>query len=241
MVIDLFVPCFIDQFHPETAFNAIKVLERCGLTVNYNPDQTDCGMEEYNAGYWEQAKVLGEKFLSDFSGDNPIVGLSTACVAYIQNNFQSIFYNSGSHLQYKKVETNIYEFTDFLVNGMGKTDFGSRFEAKATYHDSCHALRKYKYPLINEPRMLLKNVEGLELIEMKDSDECCGFGGLFSLKYSPISSALAELKVRNAIDAGVTHIISADWSCLINLDAYIKRHDLPLHTLHIADVLSSSI
>ncbi|MDD2204837.1 MAG: (Fe-S)-binding protein [Bacteroidales bacterium] len=240
MTVDLFVPCFVDQFSPNTALNAIKILEKCGLTVNYNPEQTCCGKDVFEAGFWDEAKELGEKLLKDFPGDNKIVCLSTSCVSYIQSNFQTIFYNSGSHLEYKKMAARSYEFTDFLVNELNAVNFGSVFEHKVTYHDSCYALRKYRYCIKEEPRVLLKNIQGLELVELND-DDCCGFGGLFSLKHSSISTAMVEAKVRKALDLGVTHIISADCGCLINLNSYIERHNLPLQVMHIADVLAEGI
>ncbi len=240
MTVDLFIPCYIDQFSPQTGFNAIKVLEKCGLTVNYNPEQTCCGREVYEAGFFDYARDLGEKFLNDFSGENPIVGLSTACVAHVQTNFEKLFYNSASHLEYKKVETNIFEFTDFIVNGLNKYDFGAELEGTAIYHDSCHALRKYKSRIKEEPRKLLKHVKGLNLVEL-ENEECCGFGGFFSLEYSSISSAMVERKVRAALDLNVTHIISSDITCLINFQAYIDKFNLPIKTLHIADVIASSL
>ena len=240
MTIDLFVPCYIDQFYPETANHAIKLLEKCGIQVNYNPEQTCCGKELYDAGFFDNAKSIGEKFLDDFNTKNTIVGLSPACVGHIKNNYQTIFYNTGSHYQSIEISNNIFELTDFLVNKIKKTDFGSTFEANAYYHDSCHALRKYPHCLKEEPRALLRNVAGLNLVEIED-DECCGFGGIFSLKYSAISSAMVEQKVQKAMDAGVSYIISADCSCLLNIDAYVKKHNLPITTMHIVDVIANSL
>lgn len=240
MTVDLFVPCYIDQFYPQTAFNAIKILEKCDITVNYNPEQTCCGKEVYDAGYFEKARILSEKFLDDFNNKNPIVGLSPACVAHVQTNYQNLFHNTGSHYQYLEVKNNIIELTDFLVNKVGKVDFKSNFEADVCYHDSCHALRKYSHSLKDEPRVLLSNVKGLNLIEI-DDDDCCGFGGIFSLKYSSISSAMVAQKVQKAMQLGVSYIISADCSCLLNLNSYIKKHNLPITTLHIADVIANSL
>ncbi|MDR2084237.1 MAG: (Fe-S)-binding protein [Bacteroidales bacterium] len=240
MTVDLFVPCYIDQFHPETAFNAIKILEKCGIEVNYNPEQTCCGKEVYDAGFFDKAKILSEKFLDDFNNKNIIVGLSPACVSHIQTNYQNIFHNSGSHYDYLEIRNNIFELTDFLVNKIRMIDFGANFEANAYYHDSCHALRKYSHCLKEEPRILLNNIIGLNLIEVEDY-ECCGFGGLFSVKYNSISSAMTAQKVQKAMQLGVSHIISADCSCLMNLNAYIKKHNLPISTIHIADVIANSL
>ena len=239
MIVDLFVPCYIDQLYPQTAFNAIKVLEKCNVEVHYNPQQTCCGKIAFESGYWDEATELGEKFLTEFTGEHTIVGLSTSCVAYIQTQYKKMFYNSGSHLQYQKVKNNIFDFSDFMVNILKISDLGATMETKATYLDSCSALRKYNKVLINEPRILLKNVSGLELVEMKERDVCCGYSDMFAIKYSAVSSSLVEQKVTNALETGANYIIVSDSGCMINLDGYIKKHNLPIKIIHLIDVLAS--
>jgi L-lactate dehydrogenase complex protein LldE len=148
-----------------------------------------------------------------------------------------LFLNTGLHLEFRQLQKNIIEFTDFLVNTLGVTDVGATFEHKVTYHDSCASLREYR--LGNEPRMLLSRVKGLELTEMQDGEVCCGFGGTFSVKHEPISTAMAQQKVENALATGSEYIVSTDSSCLIHLDGYIKKHKIPLKVIHIIDVLAS--
>jgi len=237
--VDVFIPCFIDQVYPQTAFNMIKLLEKAGLKVHYNPKQTCCGQMAFNSGFWDEARKLGIKFMNDFSSDRPIVGPSASCTGYVKNSYHELFHNSTYHLEYNHLKKNIYEITDFLVNVMHKTDFGSVFEHKVTYHDSCAALREYG--LTNEARILLKNVKGLELIEMKDTHVCCGFGGTFSVKMEPISTAMAEQKVQNALDTGAEYIISTDSSCLMHQYGYIKKHKLPIKVAHVVDVLAAGL
>ncbi len=239
MDVDIFIPCFIDQIYPQTGFNMVKVLEKAGINVHYNTNQTCCGQFAFNSGYWEEARKLGKKFIKDFSHNRPIVGPSASCIGYIKNFYDELFYNSAFHNDYKQLQRNIYEITDFLVNVIKMEDFGSVFEHKITYHDSCASLREYG--LTDEPRRLLKNVKGLELIEMKDSDVCCGFGGTFSVKFEPISTAMAEQKVQNALDTGAEYIVSTDSSCLMHQYGYIKKHKLPIKVAHIVDVLASGI
>ena len=125
------------------------------------------------------------------------------------------------------------------MNVLNVTNLGATFEAKVTYHDACAALREYG--IKEEPRMLLNNVKGLQIIEMEDNDVCCGFGGTFAVKFESISTAMAEQKVKNAIDSGAEYIISTEASCLMHLEAYIKKHKLPIKTIHIADVLASGL
>lgn len=237
--VDIFIPCFIDQVYPETGFNMIKVLEKAGVKVHYNPNQTCCGQMAFNSGFWEDAKKLGEKFIKDFNNGRMIVGPTSSCIGYVRNGYDELFYNGAYHNEYKQLQRSIFEITDFLVNVVKVTDLGSVFEHKVTYHDSCASLREYK--LGNEPRSLLKNVKGLELVEMECSDECCGFGGTFSVKFEPISTAMAEQKVHHAIDTGAEYIVSTDSTCLMHQFAYIKKHNLPIKVAHIVDVLASGL
>lgn len=237
MIIDLFIPCFIDQFYPQTAMNMVKVLEQAGVSVNYNSEQTCCGQMAFNAGYIEEASKLGMKFLKDFPADRPVVSPSASCVGFIKNHYQELFYNTSNHLEYKRLVRNIFELTEFLVNYLKITDFNAEFPHKVTYHDSCSALRILG--LTNEGRVLLSKVKGIELVEMKDTDVCCGFGGSFSIKHEPISTAMAQQKVENALETGAEYIVSTDLSCLMHLNAYIQKQKLPLKVIHIVDILAS--
>lgn len=237
MTVDIFIPCFIDQIFPQTGMNMVKILEKLGVKIHYNDNQTCCGQMAFNSGFWDEAKEMGEKFLKDFPNNRPVVAPSASCVGYIKSYYPKLFFNTALHNEFKQLQRNIYEFTDFLVNVLKVTDLGATFEHKVTYHDSCAALREYG--LKDEPRKLLENVKGLELIEMKDTHVCCGFGGTFSVKHEAISTAMAEQKVHNALDTGAEYIISTDSSCLMHQDGYIRKHKLPLKVAHIADVLAS--
>ncbi|MCB2219990.1 MAG: (Fe-S)-binding protein [Bacteroidetes bacterium] len=237
MTADIFIPCFIDQIYPETGLNMVKILEKLGVQVHYNENQTCCGQMAFNSGFWDEAKEMGEKFIKDFPNDRPIVGPSASCVGYVKNYYGKLFFNTGLHLEYKRLQKNIYEFSDFIVNVLKVTDLGATFEHKVTYHDSCAALREYH--LKDEPRQLLSKVKGLELVEMKDTHVCCGFGGTFSVKHEAISTAMAEQKVRNAMETEAEYIVSTDSSCLMHQEGYINKHKLPIKVIHLADVLAS--
>lgn len=238
MKVDLFIPCFIDQLYPKTAWNVVKLLESLDLSVNYNPEQTCCGQPSFNSGYWKDARKLAEKFIKDFPNDNPIVSPSASCAGYIKNSYSKLFEDDLKMLnECERLTNNVFELTDFLVNKLGKSNFGASFPHKVTYHDSCSALRDYK--IKEEPRKLLDNVKGLELIEMADTDVCCGFGGTFMVKYVPISTAMVSQKVENALKTGAEYIVSADASCLLNYQSYIDKQNLPIKTIHLADVISN--
>jgi len=237
MKVDVFIPCFIDQIYPETGMNMVKILEKVGLDVHYNDKQTCCGQMAFNSGYWDEAKAIGEKFIRDFSNDRPIIGPSASCVGFIRNYYDELFYNTALHIEYKALKKNIYEFSDYMVNYLKITDLGATFNHTVTYHDSCAALREYK--IKQEPRVLLSKVKGLELREMKDTEVCCGFGGTFSVKNEAISTAMAEQKVKNALETGAEYIVSTDASCLMHQQGFIDKHKLPIKTIHLIDVLAS--
>jgi L-lactate dehydrogenase complex protein LldE len=236
--ISLFVPCFIDQCYPGIAFQAIQLLEQSGCTVHYNSKQTCCGQPAFNSGYWDEAKEVGTKFLEDFAGAGTVVSLSGSCKGMILNYYNDLFTNSLLHNPCRTLQSNIFEFSEFLVNQMHFLDFNAELHGKAVYHDSCGALRECG--IKSEPRELLKKVKGLELLEAPDSEVCCGFGGTFSVKFDGISAAMAEQKVKNAMNMGADYIISVDVSCLMHLDGYIQKNGLPIQTLHLTEVLSNS-
>lgn len=237
MTIDLFIPCFVDQIYPETGMNMLKILKKAGVDVHYNPEQTCCGQMAFNSGFRDEAKELGNKFIVDFPHERPIVGPSASCVGYVRNYYHDLFHNTANHLEYKRVVRNIFEISDFLVNQIKFTDFGASFPHKVTYHDSCAGLREYG--LKQEGRLLLSKVKGLELIEMKDTHVCCGFGGTFSVKHEPISTAMAEQKVHHAIETGAEYIVSTDLSCLMHQNSYAQKQKLPIKVIHLVDILAS--
>ena len=238
MEVDLFIPCFIDQLYPDTGWNVVRVLENAGCTVYYNTEQTCCGQAAFNAGHHDIARDLAFKFLTDFSGCRPVVCPSASCAGYVKNCFADLLMGTIYLNTFRRLQPQIYEFTDFLVNVLKITDLGSRFKARVTYHDACAALREYG--IRDEPRILLQRVRGLELIEMPETTTCCGFGGTFSIKHEPISTSMASQKVENALSTGADYIISTEMSCLMHLDAYIRQHHLGIRCLHIADVLAAS-
>jgi L-lactate dehydrogenase complex protein LldE len=235
--IQLFIPCFIDQLYPDTAFNMIRVLEKAGCTIQYNKEQTCCGQPAFNAGFREDAKEVCIKFLKDFNGTDFIVSPSASCTGFVKNYYKDLFMDSSYNKEVKNIGKRIYEFSDFLVNVLHYEDFNASLYGKATYHDSCAALRECK--IKTEPRKLLSLVKGLELVEMEDVETCCGFGGSFAVKFESISLAMADQKVNHAMKTGAEFMISTDLSCLMHLDGYIRHKGLPLKTLHIADVLSN--
>jgi L-lactate dehydrogenase complex protein LldE len=237
MKVQLFIPCFIDQLYPQTAFNMIKVLEKATCEVQYNTNQTCCGQPAFNAGFWDEAREVALKFIKDFDGVDYIIAPSASCVGFVRNYYSKLFENSSIHNKVKDLSKRIYEFTEFLTDVLKIENFGAVLNAKATYHDSCAALRECK--IKEAPRKLLSHVKGLQLTEMNDVETCCGFGGTFAVKFEAISIGMADQKVTNALATNAEYIISTDLSCLMHIDGFIKSKNLPLKTMHIADVLVS--
>ena len=238
MTVDLFVSCLIDQFYPMTAMNTVKLLKAAGVEVEYNPEQTCCGKFSFNSGYVDESRGLAEKFINDFSNNRPIVGINASCVGFIKTRYKEIFHNSSFHLKCNQLVGNIYEITDFLVNQLHKEYFEAVFHHKAAYMDSCSSLRELG--LKDEARKLLANVNGLELVELRHPEICCGLGkGLFAVQHEAISSAMADQKLRDAIEVGAEYLITNDMSCLMHLDAYAKKQGLPIEVVHIVDVLTT--
>jgi L-lactate dehydrogenase complex protein LldE len=237
MNVQLFIPCFVDQLYPQTAFNMIKVLEKTGCTVTYNTKQTCCGQPAFNAGFWDEAKAVCGKFVKDFKGSDYIVAPSASCVGFVKNYYSKLLDNSSLHHQMVDVGKRIYEFSEFMIHVLQIENVGAVLNGKATYHDSCAGLRECK--IKTEPRKLLSHVKGLALTEMNDVETCCGFGGTFAVKFESISIAMGEQKVENALATGADYIISTDISCLMHLDGYIKNKNHKIKTMHIADVLAN--
>lgn len=238
MDVQLFIPCYIDQLYPETGFNVIKILEKVGCNIHYNPEQTCCGQPAFNSGYWKETTAFAEKFLTDFNDSMPIVSPSGSCSSFVIHHYPKILIDNTEFLaKHELIKTKIFELSDFLVNILKIENLGAQFKHKVTFHDSCSALREYG--LKDEARTLLKHVAGLQLIEMDECDTCCGFGGTFAVKNKEISSSMTEQKVLNALRTGAEYIVSTEASCLMNINGFINKQKLSIKGIHLADILAN--
>ncbi|MFL9483288.1 (Fe-S)-binding protein [Chitinophagaceae bacterium LWZ2-11] len=239
MNIQIFIPCFIDQLYPQVGFNMVKVLKKAGCTVTYNSNQTCCGQPAFNAGFWGEAKEVCSKFIKDFSNADYVVAPSASCVGFIRNYYHKLFENSSVHNDVKHLAERTFELSEFLIKVLKVDDLGATFNGKATYHDSCAGLRECH--IKKEPRQLLGKVKGLEIVEMNDVETCCGFGGTFAVKFEPISIAMGDQKVTNAIATDAEYIISTDMSCLMHINGCLNNKGASLKVMHLADVLASEV
>lgn len=243
--VDLFVPCFVDQFYPEAAFAAVKILEALGCRVHCPSGQTCCGQPAYNAGFWKEAKPVVCKWLNDFAqvGDGPrrpVVVLSSSCTGMIRNAYGDLLSDDGQSVSdWQAIRPRVYEWVEYVHAHPGFRDLQFHFPHKVTYHDACSALRECG--IKPQVRDLLSGVDGLELIELPDGETCCGFGGTFAVKFEGISTAMADQKIQHYTTTGAEYLVSADMSCLMHLQAYADRQGLGVRSLHLAQVLAQAL
>ena len=235
MKISLFIPCYVDQLSPHVGIAMVNVLERLGHCVDYPPGQTCCGQPAFNSGYFDQARDVAAHFLKTFADCDLIAVPSGSCTAMVRKFYPELFQETNQIDEANNIANRTFEFTELLVEKLGVTDVGAKLEGTATYHDGCHGLRELG--LKDAPRKLLQNVEGLELVEMDEAQSCCGFGGTFAVKFPQISTAMTQVKLGSATQTNANYLISADPSCLMQIDGYFKREKSSIQCLHIAEVL----
>jgi L-lactate dehydrogenase complex protein LldE len=236
--VSLFVTCIVDQVFPQVGIAITQILERLGYRVDFPKAQTCCGQPAFNTGYTEEARKIARHFLDVFRDSEHIIVPSGSCASMIAHHFADLFQHDPKLLaEAHALEPRIWEFSRFLLEVAGVEDVGARFDGVVTYHDSCHALRELR--IKTGPRKLLAKVQGLTLAEMAAADECCGFGGTFSVKFPEVSGAMARTKIESIQKTGASTIVSIDSSCLMQLQGVIDRARLPIRTLHLAEVLAS--
>ncbi|MBI3940571.1 MAG: (Fe-S)-binding protein [Acidobacteria bacterium] len=233
----LFVTCLVDQFFPGVAWASVRLLEKAGASVCFDPRQTCCGQPAYNSGFWPEARDVGRSLFDLFPDTDYIVVPSGSCAAMMRRHLFQLHSQAGME-RIAAFARRVVELTDFLTRICGRDDFESSFVARAAYHDSCHALRDLQ--IRDAPRRLLAKVRGLEMVELACADQCCGFGGLFSVKYPEISASMGRDKLRCLRETGAEILVSSDVSCLMHLDGMMRKEGLKIRTLHIAEVLAGS-
>ncbi len=240
MKVALFIPCLVDQFFPRVGLNLVKILRKLGLQVEYPMEQTCCGQPAFNTGYHEEAIELAQRFIQVFSGGaDYIVSPSGSCTSMVKIFYPEILTEPSLQGPLKEVTSRIYEFSDFLVNVLRVNDVGARFPHKVTYHDACHLLRELKVK--EPPRVLIRHVRDVELVELENSETCCGFGGTFSVKFPEISTAMAEDKVTSIVQSGAKYIVANDSSCLMQIAGTLSRKGIPVKPLHLVELLGENL
>lgn len=240
MLVSLFITCYNDTLFPETGKAVVRVLERLGHTVEFRPEQSCCGQMHWNTGYLSEAVPLIRHFVEVFRDAEVICVPSSSCVAMIRDHYRKAALASGDEQFLADVESvtgRVYEFSEFLVNKLGVEDVGAYFPHRVTYHASCHSLRSLQLGEI--PFRLLRQVRGLELVELKGLDQCCGFGGTFAIKNADVSSAMLADKVLSVLNTGAEVCTAVDNSCLMHLAGSLHRQRTFTRTAHLAEILAS--
>lgn len=238
--IGLFVTCLVDLMRPSVGFAALRLLERAGCDVHVPVAQTCCGQPAWNSGADRDAAAIARQVIEAFEEFDYVVAPSGSCAGMIRVHYPEALATDPAYAsRARALAGKTYELVQFLVNVCGMTSVRASRNKHICYHDSCSALRELR--IKQEPRQLLGSVEGLELRELKEPEVCCGFGGLFSVKYPEISERMADDKIADAQSTGAELITSADLGCLLHLAGRIARRDLPLRARHIAEILADEI
>ena len=236
--VSLFVTCMVDQLFPKVGMAMAGVLERLGYEVDFPEDQTCCGQPAFNSGYRDEARTVARHFLKVFGKCEQIVVPSGSCTSMVTHHFAELFHKEPETLEkVHSLEKRVYEFATFLTEVAGVDDVGARFEHVVTFHDGCHGLRELG--IRTAPRRLLSRVQGLELREMVPAEECCGFGGTFSVKFADLSGAMARTKIEAIQKTGAKTVVSLDPSCLMQIQGALSRAGSDIRTMHLAEVLAS--
>lgn len=238
MTVTLFIPCFVDLMFPKVGISMVQILERLGHQIHCPEAIACCGQPAFNSGYWDEARDVAVKLLDTLKDSEVVVIASGSCGAMLKVFYSELFAGSEHAEVARLLASKCYEFSDFLVTKLGVTDLGARFPAKVTFHDGCHGLRELR---IKRPaRELLSKVRGLELVEMRDAEVCCGFGGTFAAKFPMISTAMGEVKCASAFETGADYIVSNDSSCLMHVQGLLSRQSSKVKTIHLAEILAHS-
>ncbi len=238
--VTLFVQCLVDGLYPEVGMAMVSIFNKLGISINCPLDQTCCGQPAFNAGYRRAARVAAKRFIEIFEDSEFIVCPSGSCVSMVKNHYPELFENSSKWFERAvRVGRRTFEFSQYLVDILKVEDVGACYTGKVTYHDSCHLLRGLG--IADQPRCLIRNIKKTELVEMKDADRCCGFGGTFSVKYPVISTAMVDEKISSILASGADTVTGCDISCLMNIQGRLSRIGSPVKTLHIAQLLAQGI
>ncbi|MBN2548914.1 MAG: (Fe-S)-binding protein [Anaerolineales bacterium] len=235
--VQLFITCILDTLYPEIGQAVVHVLQRAGAQVEFPAGQTCCGQPAFNAGMRSQARPVAMHTIQVFEKTRgPVVVPSGSCAAMIRHSYPELFRDDPQWLpRARSLAERTFEFSEFLVDYMGVTDVGALFRGKLAYHASCHLLRGLGVD--RQPRLLLASIREAELVELPNAEECCGFGGVFSVEHPEISSAMLERKIANIQASGADHIVTCDAGCMTNINGGLHRQGLRPCAVHIAQVL----
>lgn len=238
MNISLFVTCLTDTVAPEAGRAVVRLLERLGHTVEFRPEQTCCGQLHLNTGYRREARELARRFVRVFADAEVVVAPSASCVGTVRELYPSLAQGDAAfERQVDALAPRVVELSQLLVERLGLEDVGASFPHRVTYHPTCHSLRTLNVG--DGPHRLLRAVRGLELVDLRDATECCGFGGTFAVKNAETSAAILADKVRSIVETGAEVCTAADSSCLLHIGGALSRLGGDVRTSHLAEILAA--
>jgi L-lactate dehydrogenase complex protein LldE len=236
--VQLFITCLADSFFPKTGQAVVDILSRLGIDVDFAREQTCCGQPQFNAGLRKDARAIAEhtiKVFENTTGD--IVTPSGSCAHQFRHNYLELFEGDSIwHPRAKALAARTYEFTEYLVDKLGVTDVGAKWEGTLTYHPSCHTLRGINVD--KQPRALLANVQGATLVELPHAEECCGFGGIMSVEHPELSAEWLKRKISNLEASASPTLVVTDAGCLMHIAGGLNRQKKSQRVIHIAEVLA---
>jgi L-lactate dehydrogenase complex protein LldE len=233
----LFVTCLVDLFRPTVGFAAVKLLEDAGCDVEVPAAQTCCGQPAFNTGDRSDTRAIARKVIAAFEGYDYVVAPSGSCGGMLKLHYPQLFADDPAwKSRAEAFGARVHELVSFLADVRGVKQVAARFSGTVTYHDACAGLRELG--VHDQPRRLLKTVEGLKLLELKDANVCCGFGGTFCVKYAEISNAIVERKAGEIVASGAGTLLSGDLGCLMNMAGKLQRENQPVSARHVAEVLA---
>jgi L-lactate dehydrogenase complex protein LldE len=238
MRVALFVTCLVDALFPHAGRATVELLERLGHEVVFPADQTCCGQMHINTGYQRDALPLIRHHVAVFERYDAIVAPSASCVGSVRHQHAMVAGRAGRAALADRaaaVAARTYELSEFLVDVLGVDDVGAYFPHRVTYHPTCHSLRLLRVD--DKPLRLLRNVRGIDLVELPDADQCCGFGGTFALKNADTSTAMLADKMRNVLSTHAETVCAGDSSCLMHIGGGLSRLRTGTGTLHLAEIL----
>lgn len=241
MTISLFITCLNDALFPRTGIATVRILERLGHRVEFNENQTCCGQMHFNTGYQKEALEIIRRFVRTFRDAEAVVAPSGSCVAMIRDLYPRAAEWSQDHVLAREVHDlapRVFELSEFLVNKLGVEDVGAYYPHRVTYHPTCHAARVIRVG--DAPLRLLRNVRGMTLVELPDADQCCGFGGTFSVKNADTSIAMLADKVQNVLHTKAEACTAGDNSCLMHIGGGLARLRSGTRAVHLAEILAST-
>jgi L-lactate dehydrogenase complex protein LldE len=236
--VQLFITCLIDSFYPQTGEAVVDIFQRLGVNVEFAPDQTCCGQPNFNAGLRVEARAIAEHTIRVFERTSEdIVMPSGSCAHMFKHGYPELFQEDTIWLpRAQALAGRVYEFTEYLVDKLGISDVGARWEGRLTYHPSCHTLRGMN--IDRQPRALLANVRGAQIVDLPHADECCGFGGIFSMEHPELSAEWLKRKIENLDDTQSPTLVITDAGCLMHIAGGLHRQKKTQRVLHIAEVLN---